>query len=293
MFRNIIVGVDGGAGSLDAIALGTHLLASDGALALAYVRLGGPAPCHDPSATSGTGYGEPSLEPLTVACAEAGVEAKLLTRMSTSVGGGLHDLAEKHRCDLLVVGASTRAFFGHTVRGGDTRAALNGAPCAVAVAPAGYAAHHSPLSEIGVAYNGSPQAEHALAVARELAAEPGRRVSAFEAVSIPADEFGGGVSFGDTVDGIVRSARERIEALGGVEAHAAYGPVIEELALYSASVDLLVVGSRGHGPLGRLVHGSTSNALARSARCPLLVLTRAAVASRTDAAAEPVAATLP
>jgi len=46
--------------------------------------------------------------------------------------------------------------------------------------------------------------------------------------------------------------------------------------MFSASVDLLVVGSRGYGPLGRLVHGSTSHRLARLARCPLLVLPRAA-----------------
>ncbi|HTP21823.1 MAG TPA: universal stress protein [Solirubrobacteraceae bacterium] len=41
-----------------------------------------------------------------------------------------------------------------------------------------------------------------------------------------------------------------------------------------ATIDLLVVGSRGYGPIGRLVHGSTSRALADAARCPLLVLTR-------------------
>jgi hypothetical protein len=46
--------------------------------------------------------------------------------------------------------------------------------------------------------------------------------------------------------------------------------------MFSASVDLLVVGSRGYGPLGRLVHGSTSNELARVSCCPLLVLPRAA-----------------
>jgi hypothetical protein len=44
-------------------------------------------------------------------------------------------------------------------------------------------------------------------------------------------------------------------------------------------VDLLVVGSRGYGPLGRLIHGSTSLQLARSARCPLLVLPKAATAA--------------
>lgn len=40
--------------------------------------------------------------------------------------------------------------------------------------------------------------------------------------------------------------------------------------------DLLVVGSRSYGPIGRLMHGSTAQQLARTARCPLLVLTRAA-----------------
>ena len=46
--------------------------------------------------------------------------------------------------------------------------------------------------------------------------------------------------------------------------------------MYSASLDLLIVGSRDYGPIGRLVHGSTSQQLARMARCPLLVLTRSA-----------------
>ncbi len=41
-------------------------------------------------------------------------------------------------------------------------------------------------------------------------------------------------------------------------------------------------GSRGCGPLGRLAHGSTSQALARTARCPLLVLTRASEVAATD-----------
>lgn len=35
-----------------------------------------------------------------------------------------------------------------------------------------------------------------------------------------------------------------------------------------------MIASRGYGPVGRLVHGSTTRQLARTARCPLLVLTR-------------------
>ena len=54
--------------------------------------------------------------------------------------------------------------------------------------------------------------------------------------------------------------------------------------MYSASLDLLIVGSRGYGPIGRLIHGSTSRELARRARCPLLILPRSAP---TTEASEP------
>jgi nucleotide-binding universal stress UspA family protein len=96
--------------------------------------------------------------------------------------------------------------------------------------------------------------------------------------------MGGPAPVDVSIEDAVKEARERIAALGDIEAHAAYGRPAEELAVYSASLDLLVVGSRDYGPLGRLVHGSTSRQLARSARCPLLVLTRAARAAQADSA---------
>jgi hypothetical protein len=53
-----------------------------------------------------------------------------------------------------------------------------------------------------------------------------------------------------------------------------YGLAGEELAAFGDQLDLLVVGSRGYGPVKRLVLGSTSDHLERHARCSLLVLTR-------------------
>lgn len=47
------------------------------------------------------------------------------------------------------------------------------------------------------------------------------------------------------------------------------------LADAAADADLLVVGSRGYGPLRRVLLGSTSAGLVRSARCPVLVYPRA------------------
>ena len=79
----------------------------------------------------------------------------------------------------------------------------------------------------------------------------------------------------EMIEELLDAARERVAEIEGVEPHAAYGQPAEELALYSASLDLLVVGSRSYGPIGRLVHGSVTQQLARTARSPLLVLTRA------------------
>ncbi|MDQ2897688.1 MAG: universal stress protein, partial [Actinomycetota bacterium] len=183
--------------------------------------------------------------------------------------------------------SSRRGLFGRVLVGDDTRAALNGASCAVAIAPAGYADHPALMREIGVGYDASPDSEHALGLARNLAAEQHTKLSAFEAVFVPARLYAAPAWPDATaIEEMVDAARERIAGLGGVEPHAAYGEPAEELALYSASLDLLVVGSRSYGPIGRLVHGSTSHHLARTARCPLLVLTRAARAAETPGASE-------
>jgi nucleotide-binding universal stress UspA family protein len=277
MFRNVLVGVDRHPGGRDAVALAERLLAHDGKLTLGHIyqrdpRLRRPSPVEYETMKQQRG-----LELLAEIRDKAGVDAELRCAESSSAGRGLHELAESIGADLLVVGSSRRGLVGRVLLGNDTREALNGAPCAVAIAPSGYAEKRVTIHDIGVAYNGSAQSEHALSVARMLAAEHGAALSACEAIALPAYAFiGGPVSIDNTIEDLVEQARDRIAALGGIEPHAEYGNVVDELTVYSASLDLLVVGSRGYGPVGRLVHGSTSGQLARTARCPLLVLTRAA-----------------
>jgi nucleotide-binding universal stress UspA family protein len=192
----------------------------------------------------------------------------------------MSEIARHVGADLIVIGSSRRGGLGRVLVGDDTRAALSAAPCSVAVAPAGLAEEPRAMREIGVGYDGSMESDHALFVARKLATEHGARLSAFEAVTFPSYAFSGPmVPDEDAINRLVGAARARIAALEGVEAHAAYGQAAEELAVYSASLDLLVIGSRGYGPVGRLVHGSTAHRLARQARCPLLVLNRAARAA--------------
>lgn len=276
MFNQVVVGVDGLQGGSDAIALAANLLGPKGELTLAHIY-GGDPNSWSTSAEYEAARREHALVLLERAQQEAGMPAHLRWRRSTSVGQGLHEICEEAGSDLLVVGACGEGLLGRVVLGDNALYALNGAPCAVAIAPGGFAGAPSAMREIGVGYDGSPESERALSVARELAAQSGARLSAFQAVAIPMPTFAAGpLPLSDTISKFVDQARERIAALGGVEAHAAYGEAAEELAVYSASVDLLIVGSRGYGPLGRLIHRSTSRQVARSARCPLLVLPRGA-----------------
>jgi nucleotide-binding universal stress UspA family protein len=57
-------------------------------------------------------------------------------------------------------------------------------------------------------------------------------------------------------------------------AHLAEGAPVDEILDLAAKipVDLVVVGSRGNGPIGRLVLGSVSEAVVHHATCPVLVV---------------------
>ncbi len=280
-FRTVIVGVDEHQGGRDATALAKTLLADDGSLIRARVATLDSLLERKRSPDIEPAESRDGRESCAAAADETPGEDQVRWIVSTSVGHGLHELAETEHADLLVVGSCRRGLLGRVMMGDDTSDALNGVACAIAIAPFGYAERPAALREIGVALNGAPESQEALAVARVLAAEHGAKLSGFQAVSVPSYlAVAGAGPVLDSLPDRVDQARARIAALGDIEPHAAYGIAGEELAMYSASLDLLVVGSRGYGPIGRLVHGSTSRQLARTARCPLLVLTREACAQR-------------
>ena len=55
-----------------------------------------------------------------------------------------------------------------------------------------------------------------------------------------------------------------------------YGEVVDELSVVGErGVDLLVCGSRGYGPVRRVLLGTVSSALLRQASVPVLVVPRA------------------
>ncbi len=278
MFENVIVGVDGRANGRDAIALAMRLLADGGKLTLANIHGGATNPVHASTPGRLTEEKEASHALLERERDEADVQAQLVSYAASSPGRGLHNLAEEQHADLLVVGSCSRGPVGRVLLGDDTRGSLNGAPCAVAVATRGYAEHPAPIAAIGVGYDGSPESEIALSKARAVAERYRAVVRVLEVVSIPNYAFTGfgAPALGEGIEIMLTEANQRIASIEGVEGRAVYGLAGEELAAFGDELQLLVVGSRGYGPVKRLIVGSTSDYLQRHARCSLLVLPRAA-----------------
>jgi nucleotide-binding universal stress UspA family protein len=271
MFKNVLVGVDGLPGGRDAIALAHRLADPEGKLTLTHVRVGPEVEGVELAASEGL---------LERERAATKVDAELDLVSSTSPGHGLHQRAESRHADLLVLGTCSHGAFGRAMLGDDTSDALNGAPCAVAIASLGYAAHGSRIANIGVGYDGSPESRSAIAMAHVLAAPTGAEVHALEVVSIPTYAFGALVppTIGESIELILQEAVERLKELPDVDGHVVYGRTGEELAAFSTDMDILIVGSRGYGPVRRLVLSSTSNYLERHARSSLLVLPRVSTA---------------
>ncbi len=279
MFENVLVGVDGAAGGRDAIAFAARLLEPEARITLVHVRASHPRAPRAAAGGHGAGLSEAGSQALLEAERDtAGLDpvTALVTCESASPGAGLHRAVEDREADLLVVGSSSRGVFGRAMLGDDTRGALNGAPCAVAIAARGYAEHPFPLARIGVAYNGSPESAAALDVAVEIAAPTRAEVSALEVASITTAAFTGltPAAYGETAKLMLAEAEQRMAALENARGRAVYGIPGEELAAFAGEVDLLVVGSRSYGPIKRLVLGSTSDYLERHARSSLLVLPR-------------------
>jgi nucleotide-binding universal stress UspA family protein len=287
MFDNVLVGVDGSSNGRDGIALAARLLGAGGKLTLANVYGDGMQPL--PAITPGLQAEEleGSARMLEQERAAVDVEAELLSIVGASAGGALHRQAEEQHADLLVVGSCSRGPIGRVMLGDDTRQALNGAPCAVAIASKGYSKDRKPIARVGVAYNDSAESNAALEAARQLAATAHASLAALEVVAIPTYAYTGLMppAMGENLDVMLEEASARMARLAGVEGRAVYGVAGEELAAFGDEVDILVVGSRSYGPWRRLVLGSTSDYLERHARCSLLVLPRAAAATHAQPAA--------
>jgi nucleotide-binding universal stress UspA family protein len=288
MYRKIIVGYDGSAQGDDALALGKLIADATGASVTAvsvfqFDPMWGSYDIHF------QGLDAELKEKLERAASSAGVEAQ--TVATSSPARGLHELAEQSDADLVVLGSARHGKAGQILAGSVAVGLLHGSPCSIAIAPHGYA--DSPpdgIAEVAVGYDGSDEARIALAEGTELARASGapvKVVTVAEPSPIVYGKGGGaGAGRGELNDAIHEIMRERLdEALSSnpenvqLEGTLVDGPPAESLAqIAREDGGVLVIGSRAYGPLRRVLLGSVSTELVRTAPCPVIVHPRPAKA---------------
>jgi nucleotide-binding universal stress UspA family protein len=301
MFRTIVVGVDAREGGRDALALAERLArAFDGELIAVHAYPYDYFVSRGANADFESAMQSAARETLDTELERAAAVAEPVVIADDSPGRALHRIAERRHADLIVVGSAHRGRIGRVLAGDVTAGTLHGAPCAVLVAPRGYRDRGGDLQTIGVGYEGSPEAQAALELAGEIAAATGARLRVIDVVVSP--EVGGPFPAYRpdwTEHARIRreEAEERLAAvlaeLGDVATgDVAFGNPARELAFEGNHLDLLVTGSRGYGPVRRLMLGSTSSKLVHEAPCPVLVLARTAVHEheQTDEASAAVSA---
>ena len=168
--------------------------------------------------------------------------------------------------------------------GAPASASSRAPPPPVAVAPAAYADALGSLRTLGCGFDGSPESERALYWAAALArrASPRLRVVAVhEPVPLVSVSVTAGPPTGTANQVLRRQLHEQLDAAvsalePGVEASAELsdGSPAHALRERSGELDLLVLGSRGYGPLRAVLLGSVSSGLVRSAESPVVVVPR-------------------
>ena len=208
---------------------------------------------------------------------------RVAVRAAFSAGAGLHEEAEESGADLLVVGSSHRGPIGRVVPGSVTRQALRAAPCDVAVAPLWLQSGGDiSFGAIGVAFDGGPASEAALEQAASLAREHAGKLRLIAVIEPPGTKWSSAWAWPPPPTAGVREAVGQragaalTRAGGGVEGvvDVVEGVPAHELLVASAALDLLVVGSRGYGPVRRTLLGTVSGQVTEAAACPVIVVAR-------------------
>jgi nucleotide-binding universal stress UspA family protein len=195
----------------------------------------------------------------------------------------LHELAERDHVDLVVVGSSHVGALGRVMPGSTGERLLHGSPCPVAIVPRDHR-ETSGFRRVGVAFNGSPEAEVALRAAVEIARATGAALRVIRVLDPVADTMPkrlGGEGYLLPREDLERKLRRELDdtvgglpATLGAEAILLTGDAGHALAEESGSLDLLITGSRGYGPLRAVMAGAVTGRLLRDAACPVIVLPR-------------------
>jgi nucleotide-binding universal stress UspA family protein len=292
MYRKVIVGFIDSDEGRDAVALGALIARAAGSRLV----LTGVFPAGPPQELIGDGVNKILEErelalgrKLQDAADAAGAEAEPFP--SNSRARGLHDAATELEADLVVVGSSSRAGLGRVLAGNVALQLLHGSPCAVAVAPRGFARSEPHLAVIGVGIDGSDESTEALHAALDLGRAAGATLLLMAAAGVGHQS---GLGWGYGIDNVADLVRAQFQSYLDRAADEVPDELLEATRLLrreaaqaltseADDIDLLCVGSRGWGPVQRVLLGSESSELIRNAPCPILVVPRgAAVGSREE-----------
>jgi nucleotide-binding universal stress UspA family protein len=276
----IVIGVDGTERGEDAVVFGRQLAASAGG----HIVLANAFPYEDiRGRATGRAHREAlrqdSQDMLGAITERFVVQGRTVSLASTSPARALHELAEKDGAALIVVGSSHVGTARRVLPGSTGERLLHGSPCAVAVVPTGYReTEHAAPTRIGIAFDGSDEAMAALRGAVGLARALGAEVEvirAFAPYVTPADAQ----ALADLEDGARRQLDRAMNTLPPeIPAGRTFGAgdAAQLLAERSRDLDLLVIGSRGYGPLRAVLLGAVSGRVIRDAACPVIVVPRGA-----------------
>jgi nucleotide-binding universal stress UspA family protein len=282
MFRNVLVGYDGGETSEDALALALALAGHSGTVTAACTYWWQPLSARVFKSRPGEmRMRADAAEVLARLSKREGDTLVTVPAPGTTPAHALLDLIEDRGYDLAVVGSTHRGGIGRVLAGTTADVLLHDGSCAVGVAPVGYREHSRVLRRIGVAFDGSDASRPALAAARALAAERGAQLVVLRVHAAVPALAAGDVGYGFVVtepasrDFAQTELDEAVEEIAGTipaSGELLEGDPGEALAQRAARLDLLVAASKGHGALGRVAVGSVTHHLICNSPSPVLVL---------------------
>jgi nucleotide-binding universal stress UspA family protein len=196
------------------------------------------------------------------------VPCTIQVAIATGILPGLEIVIEEEQAQLVVIGASHLGPLARAARGDIGLGAVRHAGCSVLVVPADDGvAVVDPPRRIGVAWDGSDEAETALELGAALAERGGADLTVLRAAD-SADEMVALRTLDDVGGRLGGRMPCRTELLPG--------PAAGALVAASGDVDLLVIGARHRSLPTAPWFGSVSTSVLRHARCPILVVPKGA-----------------
>ncbi len=277
----LIVGYEGGPTGADALEFGRRWSAASGTRPVVVTVHPGQAPpgLGRVDAEWGAYVREEAGALLAQARALIGPDAAEFRSVdSSSPAHGLSDLVEAGDC-VLVLGARRARGLRRTYPGSTAERLLHGSASPVTIVPSDYAERDdSGLERVTVAFVDTPDGHTALARGRRFAEQLGAQLHVISVIPDTRRHAGEPGSYAAGQREVYEEALQRaVDGLGGiaVTASVAEGPVVDTLVeLGPDETDLLVCGSRGYGPVARVLLGGVSGRVVRHARVPVAVVPR-------------------